>query len=49
MFEIGNQYGGLKIKEQDGKYYWTIEDCIGDDWHEIPKTLYDELVKHRDG
>ena len=52
MFEIGNEYGSLQVKEIDGKYYWTVDGCDGcggDDWHEIQKSLYDELIKHRDG
>ena len=48
MFEIGNHAGGLEIKEENGKFYWTIEGYAGYDWHEIPKSLYDELVEHRD-
>ena len=48
MFEIGNQYGGLVIKEENNEYYWAIEDYDGVDWVAIPKSLYDELVKHRD-
>jgi hypothetical protein len=46
MFEIGNAYGGLLIKEENGKFYWTIEGYCGDDWHEIPESLYIELLKH---
>jgi len=26
---IGNYYGGLSIKEQDGKYLWSIENYDG--------------------
>tara|TARA_R100001530_G_scaffold35075_2_gene27401 strand:- start:1275 stop:1427 length:153 start_codon:yes stop_codon:yes gene_type:complete len=48
MFEIGNTYGGLEIKEENNRYYWTVEGIGGGDWHEIPKSLYVELVKHRD-
>lgn len=48
QFEIGNQYGSLVIKELDNKYYWAIEDFDGVDWREISKSLYDELLKHRD-
>ena len=42
---IGNIYGGLCIGKKDGKYYWSIEECFSDDWEEIPKSLYDELIK----
>ena len=48
---IGNFYGGLTIKEEEGKYYWIIEDHSTNffdisEWDEIPKTLYDELIKY---
>jgi len=45
MFEIGNAYGGLEIKEEGNKYYWTITGFEGGEWVEIPKELYNELVK----
>lgn len=48
MFEIGNTYGGLEIKEENNKYYWTIGGYGSDGWCEITKSLYDELVSHRD-
>ncbi len=44
--EIGNQYGHLYIKEENGKFYWCIEDCTGMFWDEIPKFLYDTLIKY---
>lgn len=43
--EINNFYGGLNVKIEAGKYFWSIEDYGGHDWQEIPKSLYDELVK----
>jgi hypothetical protein len=51
---IGNYYGGLCVMEKDGKYYWLIEKYNTDfddmdDWDEIPKSLYDELIKHHEG
>jgi hypothetical protein len=46
---IKNYYGGLSIKEEDGKFYWSIEDYNGDEWEEIPKSLFDELNKFEDG
>lgn len=42
---IGNYYGGLSIKRVDGKCYWSIENYDGDHWEQIPKSLYDELVR----
>lgn len=50
--DIGNTYGGLRIKEQDGKFKWIIDDCFEeqeDDWQEIPESLYRELLKHERG
>ena len=46
--EIGNYYGGLHVNEVEGKYFWAIENCDGfeeSSWQEIPKPLYDELIK----
>ena len=48
MFGIGNYYGGLEIKEEDGKYYWGIENYNDTEYEDIPKYLYDALVKFRD-
>ncbi len=42
---IGNLYGCLEVKIENGKYYWGIEDWNGVDWEEIPKSLYDELIE----
>jgi hypothetical protein len=42
----GNYYGGLNIKEENGKYYWSIENYSGMEWSEIPKYLYDALLKY---
>ena len=39
---IANYYGGLEVAESSGRYFWNIEPgCL----EEIPKTLYDELLK----
>ena len=47
---IDNRYGYLIVKEDQGRFYWSITDCSyhGDSeegWEEIPKSLYDELIK----
>ena len=42
---IGNYYGGLSVKEEDSKFFWGIEDYSGTYWDEIPKPLYDEILK----
>ena len=49
---IGNYYGGLFIMENEGKYYWLIENYDTDfddlsDWTEIDKELYDSLVAYQ--
>lgn len=48
---IGNYYGGLFIMENEGKYYWLIEDVSTEFdklkyWSEIDKELYDSLVAY---
>lgn len=48
---IGNYYGGLSIKTENGKFYWIIENYDTDmedisDWSEISEDLYNELLKH---
>lgn len=50
---IGNHYGGLNIREENNLYYWVIENYDTDmedlgEWCEIPKQLYDELLKQTD-
>ncbi len=45
--DIGNSYGGLSVKEEDGKFYWSIEDHVGTQWQEIPESLYLELMMIR--
>ena len=46
-----NTYGGLYVTHHNGRYYWIVEnwDTDFDDinqWQEIPKSLYDEILKH---
>lgn len=43
--DIGNYYGGLWIKQEDGKYFWAIENWDGMHWEEIPQYLYEALIK----
>jgi len=48
---IRNYYGGLFIMENEGKYYWLIEDVSTEFdklkyWSEIDKELYDSLVAY---
>lgn len=42
---IGNYYGALEVKEDAGKYWWSIENWDGHEWEEIPESLYRELIK----
>ena len=44
MFDIGNYYGGLEVKEEDGKYLWGIENWDGTEFEEIPNEA-DTLKK----
>lgn len=48
--DIGNYYGGLRVMEYNGKYYWIIENYDTDfsnieEWREIKKDLYLQLIK----
>ena len=45
---ISNYYGGLRVKTEDGKFFWSIEDVTEDDWEEIPESLYLELMRFND-
>ncbi len=43
---IGNCYGSLEVFECASKYYWVIDAPVYDEkYEEIPKNLYDELLK----
>ena len=45
--DIANYYGGLSVKFENGKYFWGILNYDSDfGWDEIPKSLYDELIKY---
>ena len=43
---IGNYYGGLNVKEEDGRYFWSIENYDGHNWEEIPESIYAELLAY---
>jgi hypothetical protein len=43
---IGNYYGGLSVKTEDNKCYWSIENYDGRFWTEIPESLYRALVEY---
>ena len=44
---ICNYYGGVDVQEEDGKYFWGIDDWDDTRYEEIPKYLYDALVKYQ--
>ena len=46
--KIGNHYGGLSVKMEEGKCYWSIKDYDGHSWDEIPRSLFDALNKFQD-
>ncbi len=50
--EIGhicNHYGSLYVKEENGIYYWSIENYDGFSiQEEISESLYNELIKHNE-
>lgn len=45
---IGNYYGCLEVKVENERYFWGIENWDGTHWEEIPKYLYDALIKFED-
>ncbi len=46
--DIGNHYGGLHVDSENGRYFCSIENWDGHYWQEIPKSLYDELIKYQE-
>jgi hypothetical protein len=45
---VGNQYGNLKVKREDGKFAWSIENWDGDESEEIPEYLFAALNRFED-
>jgi hypothetical protein len=45
---IGNYYGGLSVKTEGGKHFWSIENYDGDSWDKIPTGLFDALNAFQD-
>lgn len=43
-----NYYGGARVAEIKGKYYWDIENYSGVDAEEIPFYLYEALNAFQD-
>jgi len=46
--EIGNYYGCLSVKQEDGKFFWSIENWDGHNWEPIPEYLFIALNRHQD-
>ena len=46
--DIGNHYGGLSIRNNNGIYQWSIEDYSGHYWEDISESLVVELLKHEE-
>ena len=45
---IGNYYGGLLIRECEGKFQWGIENYDGVYWETIPESLYKEILAFKE-
>ncbi len=43
---IGNYYGGLCVKQEKEKFFWSITNYDGDEWEEIPESLYIALMDY---
>lgn len=49
--EIGNCYGGLEVKQEDGCFFWGIDNPASDYgyfWEEIPEDLFQALHQFQD-
>lgn len=44
--DISGYHGTIEVKMDREKFYWGLVDYDGVDWEEIPKYLYDALIKH---
>jgi hypothetical protein len=45
-FEPGNYYGELTLKNEDGQYFWSVENYNGHYWNSIPDYVGDALVNY---
>lgn len=43
--DINNYYGGVRVKTENEKFYWGIENYDGTTYKEIPGYLYSALIK----
>ena len=46
--DIRNYYGGLSVKTENGKHFWSIKNWDDDSWHEITAELFDALNAFED-
>ncbi|WP_312450095.1 hypothetical protein [Stutzerimonas nitrititolerans] len=46
--EVGNYYGRIAIKNEDGSLYWSIENWDGHHWEPCPDYLFEALSRHQD-
>jgi hypothetical protein len=44
---IGNAYGDLRVKKENGKCYWGIENWSCMHWEEIPESLFNTLLEFK--
>lgn len=42
---IGNYYGGVIVKKENGKFYWGVDNYDSTYWEEIPESLYKSLIE----
>lgn len=40
-----NYYGGLRVMEKDGKFYWDCENYDMAHWDEISESSYRKLIE----
>lgn len=45
---IGNYYGGLWVRTDGVRFWWSIENYDGHEWEEIPEALFRALVEYED-
>lgn len=43
---ISNYYGGLSVKQENGKFFWSIENWDGQHWSEVPEYLFKALNRY---
>ena len=46
---IWNNYGRLQVTEFDGLCFWRITGCGGWEWEEIPREMFDIMLKFQAG